>query len=270
MHSTLRERLTEFTRRCAEVCELKRWPGGSRELLLGVQRGELVTHDAAAQQDVFGGMAGGGIRPQQQTLHIADSQPGDGVFEGVERSQRHDGPTKSSVITASGLQVDLRVVEPVAFGAALQYFTGSKEHNVRLRELAVKKGWKLNEWGLFDGERQIAGEDEAGIYKKLGLPFIPPELRELNEGAIRSAVEALLDHVRAGRHDEARELQQKLTPLAKLVTSVHGVPGLKAALDLVGFKGGEPRLPLRRAPLDAVEEIRRELATLESDAAVRQ
>ena len=81
---------------------------------------------------------------------------------------------------------------------------------------------------------------------------------------------ALLDHVRAGRHAEARELQQRLTPLAKLVTSVHGVPGLKSALDLVGFNGGEPRLPLRRVPQDAVEEIGRELAKLESHAAVRQ
>lgn len=79
---------------------------------------------------------------------------------------------------------------------------------------------------------------------------------------------ALLDHVRAGRHAEARELQRRLTPLAKLVTSLHGVPGLKAALDLVGFKGGSPRLPLRPAPLEAVEEIKRVLTKLESPAAV--
>lgn len=81
---------------------------------------------------------------------------------------------------------------------------------------------------------------------------------------------ALLEHVRAGRHADARELQRRLTPLAKLVTSVHGVPGLKAALDLVGFKGGEPRPPLRRPPQDAIEEIRREVAKVESDAGVRR
>jgi DNA polymerase (family X) len=68
---------------------------------------------------------------------------------------------------------------PVAsFGAALQYFTGSKEHNVRLREMAVRRGWKLNEYGLFDRDTLLAGADEVGIYQRLGLPLIPPELRE--------------------------------------------------------------------------------------------
>ncbi len=65
-----------------------------------------------------------------------------------------------------------------SFGAALQYFTGSKEHNVRLRELAVRKKWKLSEYGLFSGAKQIAGRTEKGIYEKLGLGYIPPELRE--------------------------------------------------------------------------------------------
>ncbi|UCD27884.1 MAG: DNA polymerase/3'-5' exonuclease PolX [Planctomycetota bacterium] len=92
------------------------------------------------------------------------------------------GKTKGSVVVANPLggeiQVDLRVVSKESLGAALQYFTGSKEHNVRLRELAINKGWKLNEYGLFKGDEMIAGKDEAGIYKKLGLKFIPPELRE--------------------------------------------------------------------------------------------
>ena len=90
------------------------------------------------------------------------------------------GGTKGSVIVNAGreLQVDLRVVPRESFGAALQYFTGSKEHNVRLRELAVKRKWRLNEYGLYDGERAIAGKTEESIYKKLGLPVIPPELRE--------------------------------------------------------------------------------------------
>lgn len=80
------------------------------------------------------------------------------------------GDTKGSVIVErrDGLpiQADCRVVPAASFGAALQYFTGSKEHNVRVRGLAVKKKWTLNEWGLFDGDKQLAGEDEAGIYKK--------------------------------------------------------------------------------------------------------
>jgi len=92
------------------------------------------------------------------------------------------GDTKGAITVfnpeGGEIQVDLRVVPAESFGAALQYFTGSKEHNVRLREIASKKGWKLNEYGLFAGDRALAGKDEAGIYKKLGLPFIPPEMRE--------------------------------------------------------------------------------------------
>jgi len=92
------------------------------------------------------------------------------------------GKTKGSIVVANPyggrIQVDLRVVPAESFGAALQYFTGSKAHNVRLRELAIKKGYKLNEYGLFKGDRQVAGRTEAEIYKKLGLPWMPPEVRE--------------------------------------------------------------------------------------------
>lgn len=92
------------------------------------------------------------------------------------------GETKASVVIdtleAAPIQADLRVVPAESFGAALQYFTGSKEHNVRLREMAVKRGWRLNEYGLFEGDRRIAGDDEAGVYAAFGLPLIPPELRE--------------------------------------------------------------------------------------------
>ncbi len=92
------------------------------------------------------------------------------------------GQTKGSIIVdrrdGVEMQADCRAVPAESFGAALQYFTGSKEHNVRLRELAVRRKWKLNEWGLFDGETRLAGEREEDIYERLGLPWIPPELRE--------------------------------------------------------------------------------------------
>lgn len=90
------------------------------------------------------------------------------------------GDTKASVITPQGVQVDLRVVAPESFGAALQYFTGSKEHNVQLRERAGRQGLKINEYGVFElkTDKRIAGREEADIYKALGLPYIPPELRE--------------------------------------------------------------------------------------------
>jgi DNA polymerase (family 10) len=101
-----------------------------------------------------------------------------------------EGPTKSSVITKDDIHVDVRVVEPISFGAALQYFTGSKAHNIKLRELAVKRGLKINEYGVFDvkTDRRIAGESEQEIYRILDLSFITPELRE-DRGEIEAAQE---------------------------------------------------------------------------------
>jgi DNA polymerase (family 10) len=96
------------------------------------------------------------------------------------------GTTRSSVTITDGVQVDLRVVEEASFGSALSYFTGSKAHNIRLREIAVKRGLKLNEYGLFNGTRRIAGRREEGIYEALGLPYIPPELRE-DTGEVEAA-----------------------------------------------------------------------------------
>jgi DNA polymerase (family 10) len=98
------------------------------------------------------------------------------------------GTTKSSVLLNDNLQVDLRVVEEKSYGAALQYFTGSKEHNVTLRGYAIKKGFKLNEYGLFDKdtEKYIAGKSEEEIYKKIGMQYIEPELRE-NRGEFEAA-----------------------------------------------------------------------------------
>ena len=87
------------------------------------------------------------------------------------------GAKKSSVIWKNGIQVDIRVVPDESFGAALQYFTGNKAHNVRLRMLAIKKGLKLNEYGLFKGKKRIAGESEDGIYKALGLKCPSPNKR---------------------------------------------------------------------------------------------
>lgn len=88
------------------------------------------------------------------------------------------GDTKTSVRMKSGIEADLRVVSRDEFPYALMYFTGSKEHNVRLRGLAKKKGWKLNEYGLFEGDKLVSCRNEEEIYKALGLPFIAPELRE--------------------------------------------------------------------------------------------
>ncbi len=105
----------------------------------------------------------------------------------VQRVLGH-GDTKASVVMEGGLQVDLRAVPPESYGAALQYFTGSREHNVRLREMARKVGLKINEYGVFKGEERVAGDTEESVYASLGLPWIPPEMRE-DRGEIDAALE---------------------------------------------------------------------------------
>lgn len=87
------------------------------------------------------------------------------------------GPTKANVRLKNGMDADLRVLEPKSFGAALQYFTGDKYHNIALREIAIKKGYKLNEYGLYRGRKLVAGKKEKEIYEKLGLEWMPPEMR---------------------------------------------------------------------------------------------
>ena len=96
------------------------------------------------------------------------------------------GPTKTTVELGIGTTCDIRVLPKESFGAAMQYFTGNKDHNVKLRKIAISKGWKLNEYGLFKGKDPIAGKSEEEIYNKLGMDFIPPELRE-NTGEIEAA-----------------------------------------------------------------------------------
>ncbi|MGA8543627.1 MAG: helix-hairpin-helix domain-containing protein, partial [Thermoplasmata archaeon] len=107
------------------------------------------------------------------------------------REVRLRGGTKETVILEDGLQVDLRVVEPEEFGAALLYFTGSKDHNVLLRSLARERGLKINEYGIFRGDERIGGQTEEEVYSALQLAWIPPELRE-NRGEIEAAAKGPL------------------------------------------------------------------------------
>ena len=117
------------------------------------------------------------------------------------------GPTKSTVVLRNMLQVDLRVIPPESYGAALQYFTGSKEHNVKFRTIGVKAGLKLNEYGLYDRETDelIAAEDEETIYESMGMRWMPPEIRE-NTGEIEAAMEdrlpelVALDQIKGDLH----------------------------------------------------------------------
>ncbi|MFC1621345.1 DNA polymerase/3'-5' exonuclease PolX [Candidatus Omnitrophota bacterium] len=104
------------------------------------------------------------------------------------------GITKSSIVTKDGIQVDVRVIKDTSYGAALMYFTGSKEHNIKLRQLAIKKGLKLNEYGLFRKDKAVAGKTEIEICKKLGLSYIPPELRE-DRGEVEAGIKGNLPNL---------------------------------------------------------------------------
>ena len=88
------------------------------------------------------------------------------------------GEKRASVVLKCGMQVDLRIIAKESYGAALQYFTGSKSHNIAIRRIAQKLGLKINEYGVFRNDKRIAGEDEESVYRAIGLSYIPPELRE--------------------------------------------------------------------------------------------
>ncbi|MDH3886767.1 MAG: DNA polymerase/3'-5' exonuclease PolX, partial [Desulfobacterales bacterium] len=104
------------------------------------------------------------------------------------------GATRSSIVLRCGLQVDVRRVERASFGAALQYFTGSKSHNIAIRRLGQQRGLKINEYGVFRFEKRVAGKTEASVYRMVDLAYIPPELRE-NQGEIEAARDGRLPNL---------------------------------------------------------------------------
>ncbi|MCX6719692.1 MAG: helix-hairpin-helix domain-containing protein, partial [Candidatus Staskawiczbacteria bacterium] len=111
-------------------------------------------------------------------------------LEGVEKVWAKGG-TKASVRMKEGFDMDLRVLPKESYGSALQYFTGNKDHNIITRKIAIEKGLKLSEYGVFKGKKMIAGRTEKDVYKAIGLPFIEPELRE-NEGEVVAALNGKL------------------------------------------------------------------------------
>ncbi len=229
--------LEDLARLCEEqkIRELKGMgPKMEQKILAGIAHYRqvagrfLLSHAAAAAAElapVVNGTPAGSLRRGKDTvgdLDILSTDPG-AIQRFLAHPSVHDvlahGETKASARFGSeGLQVDVRVVAPESFGAALQYFTGSKEHNVALRQRALKMGFTLNEYGLFtlEGERRAAGETEEGIYEALGLAFIPPELRE-NQGEIdaaeRRALPALIEpgDLRGDLHMHTRESDGRAT-----------------------------------------------------------
>jgi DNA polymerase (family 10) len=179
--------------------------GGRVISSIAMDLAELLIERLGARRDVQRIAYAGSLRRMAETigdldLLVASRDPVAVMdafvgFADVERVLAH-GEAKSSVLTRQGLQVDLRVVPLEAWGAAMIYFTGSKAHNIRIREMAVRKGLKLNEYGLYRAKtgRLIVAETEEEVYAKLGLPLIPPTLRE-DRGEVEAALEGTLPDV---------------------------------------------------------------------------
>jgi DNA polymerase (family 10) len=160
-------------------------------------------------------------------LLVASDRPGlvMDVFTGYDMVERviAKGETKSSIVTSAGLQVDLRVIDRDVWGAAMIYFTGSKAHNIRIREMAVRGGLKLNEYGLFRAKtgELLAAETEEDVYEELGLPFIEPTMRE-DRGEIEAALSGelpdllTLKQIRGDLHTHT-DLTDGLAPLERML-----------------------------------------------------
>ncbi len=194
------------------IAELRKRTGRFRidevEQLIGGVLEHMRSAPGAGRLEVAGS-----FRRRKETVGDVDlliAGEGDGTpivehfvaFDGASRAEAA-GPTKGSVVLASGLQVDLRVVPAASFGAALVYFTGSKEHNINLRTRAVRSGLRVNEWGVFrppEGQQAdddgnfgelVAGDTEEAVYEALGMAWVPPVLRE-NRGEVEAAMEGAL------------------------------------------------------------------------------
>ena len=173
--------------------------GGQARMSLGraLPLGQALVQALEAAPGVRTVALAGSLRRRKETvgdidLLVTSSRPAEAMraFTGLPEvaDVLERGETKASIRHREGIQVDLRVVEPASFGAALVYFTGSKQHNIRIREMAVRRGLKLNEYGVFrePGARRVAGATEEEVYAAIGLPWIPPELRE-DAGEVEAA-----------------------------------------------------------------------------------
>ena len=180
------------------------WRGGRERMPVGtaLTLAEAILEELRALKEVDRLSIAGSLRRMKETVKDIDilatsKEPGRimEVFVGLPNVAEvlAHGETKSSIRLRENIQVDLRVVEPDCFGAALQYFTGSKQHNIRVRELAQRKALKVSEYGVVNEKtgRRVAGATEEEVYRAVGLPLIPPELRE-DAGEIEAALEGRL------------------------------------------------------------------------------
>lgn len=175
------------------------WEKGKERFLLGevYPLVESIVEELKSHKEIINAIPAGSYRRMKETVGDVDilvstkeMKKAVEIFcslKGVERILAQ-GETKGSCIFKGDIQVDLRALPPESFGSALQYFTGSKAHNVHLRTIAKQKGLKISEYGVFKGEERIAGETEEEVYKSIGLIWIPPEMRE-DTGEIELAIE---------------------------------------------------------------------------------
>ncbi|NVI92561.1 DNA polymerase/3'-5' exonuclease PolX [Actinomadura sp. BRA 177] len=174
------------------------------------------------------------------------------------------GDKKTSIRTTKGLQVDLRVVPPESWGAALQYFTGSQAHNIRTREIAVKAGLKLSEYGLFDAESDelIVSETEEEVYERLGLPWVHPTLRE-DTGEIEAALKdelprlVTVEDLRGDLHSHT-DLTDGVASLADMVAAAHA-----RGLEYYAITDHAPNLVMQRMTDEKMLAQRAEVAELQ-------
>ena len=179
------------------------------------------------------------------------------------------GPTKASALTTKGVQVDLRVVDPAVWGAALMYFTGSRPHNIHIRTLAVRAGLKLSEYGLFDAEtgEQLAAATEEDIYARLGLPWIMPTLRE-DRGEIEAAIDGRMPDL-VQEHDIRGDLHVH----TNLTDGIAPLPEMVAAARDRGYSycaitDHAPQLYMQRMTTDKMLAQRRQLRDLQQTAGI--
>ena len=252
--------------------------GGRIHLDVAMDLAEQLLGELTALPSVQSAAYAGSLRRMRETvgdidLLVTSRQPADVMrafcsSPRVTRVLAH-GPTKASVLTTKGVQVNLRVVEPAVWGAALMYFTGSKPHNIRVRAMAVRAGLKLSEYGLFDAEtgRQLAAATEEEVYSRLGLPWIPPALRE-DRGEIEAAVAGLLPDlvqegdIRGDLHMHT-DLTDGVATLAQMVVAARA-----RGYSYCAITDHAPQLYMERMTTDKMLAQRQQLRDLERAAGI--
>ncbi len=252
--------------------------GGRIGIAVALDLAEQLVAELSALPTVRRAAYAGSLRRMRETVGDIDllvtSERPDAVMRAfcglplVARVLAH-GPTKSSIVTTKGVQVDLRVVEPAVWGAALMYFTGSKAHNIRIRQIAVRAGLKLSEYGLFevDSGKQLAAASEQEVYDRLGLPWVAPTLRE-DRGEVEAALAGDLPRVVAERDIRGdlhthTSLTDGVAPLAEMVAAARA-----RGYAYYAVTDHAPQLYMQRMTTEKMLAQRQELRELEHGAGI--